>query len=124
MKKKYIPDCNDIVWIDLEPTRGKEIGKYRPALVLSPKQYNAQAKQLICCPISTSLRGHSMEVLVQNLDKPSAVIANILRTVDWVERKTKFITHAEQGVMTAVLQRIIPLIGADKILLESAGLSR
>lgn len=124
MKKKYIPDCNDIAWINFEPARGKETGKYRPALVLSPKQYNEHAKQLICCPISTSLRGHPMEVLVQNLDKRSAVIANILRTVDWMERETKFITQAEQGVMTAVLQRIIHLIGADKILLESAGFSR
>ncbi|MCX7121362.1 MAG: type II toxin-antitoxin system PemK/MazF family toxin [Gammaproteobacteria bacterium] len=124
MKKKYVPECNDIAWIDFEPARGKEIGKYRPALILSPKEYNAQTKQLICCPISTSLRGHPMEIIIQNLDKPSAVIANILRTVDWAERDTKFITHAEEGVMTAVLQRLIPLLGADKILLESAGLSR
>ena len=31
----YVPERNDIVWLDFEPTRGKEIGKYRPALVLS-----------------------------------------------------------------------------------------
>ncbi len=120
MKKQYIPDRNDIAWIDFEPTKGKEIGKYRPALVLSAKKYNEHAKQLICCPISTSLRGHMMEVPVHNLDKPSAVIANLVRTVEWGIRDIKFIAHAEDGVMTAVLQRLIPLIGADKMLLEYA----
>jgi mRNA interferase MazF len=29
-----------VVWLDFEPTKGKEIGKYRPALVLSSREYN------------------------------------------------------------------------------------
>ena len=31
MSKAYIPDREDIVWLDFDPTKGKEIGKYRPA---------------------------------------------------------------------------------------------
>lgn len=34
MDAGYVPERNDIVWPDFEPTRGKEIGKYRPALWL------------------------------------------------------------------------------------------
>ena len=34
---RYVPDRNEIIWLDFEPTKGKEIGKYRPALVLSGK---------------------------------------------------------------------------------------
>src|SRR5690625_5682571 len=70
---KYIPERNDIVWLDFEPTKGKEIGKYRPALVLSSKQYNKQTGLLICCPVSTSIRGAATEVKVDNLDQPSVV---------------------------------------------------
>jgi len=33
----YIPDRKHIVWLDFEPAKGKEIGKYRPALILSSK---------------------------------------------------------------------------------------
>jgi len=120
MKRRYIPDANDIVWIDFEPTQGKEIGKYRPALILTSKKYNEQAKQLICCPISSSVRGHIMEVPIVNLEQPSAVVANIIRTLDWEVRQVKFIAQAEKGVFQAVLQRILPLIGADKLLFESA----
>ncbi len=35
---RYIPERNDIVFLDFEPTKGKEIGKYRPALALSGKE--------------------------------------------------------------------------------------
>nr|AKN36374.1 Programmed cell death toxin MazF [Vibrio tasmaniensis]AKN37140.1 Programmed cell death toxin MazF [Vibrio genomosp. F6] len=45
---QYIPKRNDIIWLDFEPVKGKEIGKYRPALVLSSKEYNQQTGLLIC----------------------------------------------------------------------------
>ncbi len=119
MKKHYIPDQNDIIWLDFEPVKGKEIGKYRPALVLSPKKYNQMFDLVICCPISTSIRKQLLEVPVNNLEQTSVVVTTMIQTVSWTDRKMKFITHAEDGVMTAVLQRIIPLIGADKIVLEA-----
>ncbi|MFN2219988.1 MAG: type II toxin-antitoxin system PemK/MazF family toxin, partial [Anaerolineae bacterium] len=67
---RYTPARNDIVWLDFEPTKGKEIGKYRPALVLSSEAYNDRTGLLICTPISTSIRGAITEVPVSNLDQP------------------------------------------------------
>lgn len=113
---QYIPDRNDIIWLDFEPTKGKEIGKYRPALVLSSKQYNKQTGLLICCPISTSVRGTATEVAVGNLDKPSVVASSLIQTLSWKDRKANFIAKAESGVMDQVLVRIIPLIGADNVI--------
>ena len=112
--KKYIPDRNEIIWLDFEPTLGKEIGKYRPALVLSSKAYNQQTGLLICCPISTSIRGGTTEVSVGNLDESSVVAAGLIQTLTWKDRKAKLITKAEDGVLDQVLLRIIPLIGADQ----------
>ncbi|SEP96043.1 mRNA interferase MazF [Ectothiorhodospira magna] len=113
---QYVPDQNDIVWLDFEPTKGKEIGKYRPALVLSSRQYNGQTGLLICCPISTSIRGTATEVPVSNLDKPSVVASSLIQTLSWKDRKADFITKAENGVMDQVLVRILPLIGADSVI--------
>lgn len=73
---RYVPERNDIVWLDFEPTKGKEICKYRPALALSGKAYNKATGLLICCPISTSIRGATTEVQVSNLGKPSVVAAH------------------------------------------------
>jgi len=114
--KKYIPERNEMIWLDFEPTLGKEIGKYRPALVLSSKAYNQQTGLLICCPISTSIRGGTTEVPVGNLDQSSVVAAGLIQTLSWKDRKAKLITQADKGVLDQVLLRIIPLIGADKVI--------
>ena len=116
MAKQYVPERNDIIWLDFEPIKGKEIGKYRPALVLSSKIYNQQTGLLICCPISTSIRGGMTEVPVNNLEQPSVVAASLIQTLSWKDRKAKPITRAEKGVIDQVLVRIIPLIGADTVL--------
>jgi mRNA interferase MazF len=119
MGKLYTPERNDIIWLDFEPTKGKEIGKYRPALVLSSKEYNRATGLIICCPISTSIRGGITEVPIDNLDEPSVVAANLIQTLSWNDRKAKFIIEAEPLVMEEVLYRIIPLIGADRLFQES-----
>jgi len=105
-----------VLWLDFEPTKGKEIGKYRPTLVLSSQKYNQQTGLLICCPISTSIRGAATEVPIEYLDQPSVVAASLIQTLSWKERKAKFICVAESRVVQQVLVRIIPLIGADQLL--------
>lgn len=116
MSGGYIPDRNDIVLLDFEPHKGKEIGKYRPALVLSSKEYNKKTDLLICSPISTSIRGGATEVPLNNLEKPSVVAASIIQTLSWRNRKVKWIATAEESVLPEVLARILPLIGADQFL--------
>ncbi|MFN7095979.1 MAG: type II toxin-antitoxin system PemK/MazF family toxin [Gammaproteobacteria bacterium] len=116
MSTRYIPERNHIVWLDFEPTKGKEIGKYRPALVLTSREYNDQLGLLICVPISTSIRGTLTEVPIYNLEEPSVVAANLVQTLSWRDRKAKFIVEAEADVMENTLIRLLPLMGADRIL--------
>ena len=117
VSKQYTPKRNDIVWLDFEPTKGKEIGKYRPALVLSSEEYNRKSGLLICYPISTSARGAPTEVPIRNMGNGNSVIAaNLIQTLSWKERKVKFETEALPGIIDEVLLRLIPLIGAEKII--------
>lgn len=116
MPKVFTPDRNDIIWLDFEPTKGKEIGKYRPALVLSSQAYNQQTGLLICSPISTSIRGVKTEVAINNLAESSVVAASLIQTLSWKDRKAKFITKAEAGVLDQVLLRLLPLIGATELI--------
>lgn len=113
---EYIPDRNDIVWLDFEPVKGKEIGKFRPALVLSSIDYNKQTGLVICSPISTSIRGHQTEIKIDNLDSPSVVAASLIQTLSWKNRQIKFITRARHDVMEQVLLTLIPLIGAGELI--------
>lgn len=111
MVDDYVPDRADIVWLDFEPTKGKEIGKYRPALVLSSRAYQQQTGLMICCPVSTSIRGGLTEVAINSLDKPCVVAASMVQTLSWRERKVKLAAKAEAHVLPAVLDRLLPLMG-------------
>lgn len=111
---RYVPGRGEIVWLDFEPVRGKEIGKYRPALVLTSQPYNQRTGLLICCPVSTSIRGAPTEVPVDSLDSPSVVVTNLVHTLDWRERKAKNAAAADPVLLREVLSRILPLIGADE----------
>ena len=116
----YVPDRRDVVWLDFEPTKGREIGKYRPALVLSSRDYNRQTGLLICCPVSTSIRGGSTEVPIGNLDQPSVVAANLVQTLAWQERKAKKIITATPDEFRATLLKLLPLLGALDVLDQGA----
>ena len=113
---KYIPERFDIIFLNFEPAKGKEIGKYRPALVLSSKEYNKKTGLLICCPISSSIRGHLSEVPINDLEKPSVIACSIIQTLSWEDRNAKFIKKINLKIFESVLQRVLPLIGADEFL--------
>jgi len=119
MGQKYIPQRSDILWLDFEPVKGKEIGKYRPAFVLSSEEYNKKTGLLICCPISTSIRGALTEVEVSNLDQKSVVAASLVQTISWQDRKAKFIVKAQDAVLEQVLMRLLPLIGASDLFMRA-----
>jgi mRNA interferase MazF len=111
---KYIPERFDVIFLDFEPKKSKEIVKYRPAFVLSSREYNKKTGLLICCPISTSIRGHLSEVPVEGFEKPSVIASSIIQTLSWQDRKAKFIKKVSHEILEAVLQRLLPLIGADE----------
>lgn len=111
----FIPERKDIVWLDFDPALGKEIGKYRPALVLSSKAYNIATGLIICSPISTSIRGNQTEVVIGILEKPSVIASSIVQTLAWKERKIKLIARIDAKTYQEVIQRILPLIGAEEL---------
>ena len=112
----FIPERKDIVWLDFEPTKGKEIGKYRPAMVLSSREYNRKTGLLICCPISTSIRGGATEVSLSRMEKPSVIAASLVQTLAWKERKVKKIITARQSEFEETLSKLLPLIGASELI--------
>ena len=112
----YVPERRDVIWLDFEPAKGREIGKYRPALVLSSEDYNRRTGLLICCPISTSIRGGVTELPISNLDQPSVVAANLVQTLAWRKRNAEKIVTARPEEFRETLLRLLPLLGAFEVL--------
>lgn len=48
--------------------------------------YNGKAGLMLCCPMTTQIKGYPFEVLIAG-DKPSAVLADQVKSLDWTIRK-------------------------------------
>lgn len=65
----------EIVLIDLNPTKGSEINKTRPCLVVSPNSINMQLKTIVVIPLTSSIRVYPFRAPVrfQGVDGMCAV---------------------------------------------------
>lgn len=110
VKKLYIPDRGDLVWVDLNPTKGKEQAKVRPAMVISPKSYNQKTGLAIMCPITSAEKGYPFEVMVRDKKVSGVVLSDHVRSLDFGERNVKFIAKAKPGVLIEVQAKLSLLI--------------
>jgi mRNA interferase MazF len=113
VKQRYIPDRGDLVWIDLDPQAGHEQAGRRPALILSAKLYNAHSRNLaIICPLTSKVKGYSFEVAVPpNSGAAGVIIADQVRSLDWVARKATRIGKVPATTIREVTDLISTLIG-------------
>ena len=94
--KTYVPDAGDIVWLDFDPQAGHEQAGHRPALVLSPAVYNEKVGLMLCCPMTTQIKGYPFEVLIART-RPSAVLSDQIKSLDWRKRNA-----TKKGRVTAL----------------------
>ena len=83
----YVPEAGDVVWLQFSPQAGHEQAGHRPAVVLSPSTYN-RIGLLLCCPLTTKLKGYPFEVTLAG-SKPSAALADQVKSVDWRARQAQ-----------------------------------
>jgi len=106
-RKTYIPDRGDVVWISLTPKTGHEQSGRRPALVLSPRSYNAKVGLALMCPITSQIKGYPFEVpLPKGFPVFGVVLADQVRSLDWVARKATITGTLPKGVVTDVIERL------------------
>lgn len=109
--EKYVPNRGDIVWLDFDPRTGREQAGHRPAIIVSPKEFNALSSLVFVCPITSKVKGFSFEVaLTEKMQTEGVVLIHHLRSVDWKTRKIKFIEQAPNTVIDEVCAKLKPLI--------------
>jgi mRNA interferase MazF len=111
-KAEYVPDRGHAVWITLDPQAGHEQAGRRPALVLSPAEYNGRVGLALFCPITGQVKGYPFEVLLpEGLAVAGVVLADQMKSLDWRVRKVARICPIPEEVVTQVLQRFSALLG-------------
>ena len=110
-RKIPAPDTGDVVWLEHDPQAGHEQAGHRPALVLSPKGYNAATGLMLCCPVTTQVKGYPFEVkLTGTKGLKGVVLSDQIRNMDWEARKAKFVGKADDDVVADVLVKMKVLL--------------
>ena len=107
----FVPDRGDLVWLTFMPQAGHEQSGRRPALVLSPRTYNAKVGLAIACPVTSHVKGYPFEVQLQSgLPVSGAVLSDQPKSLDWRERQASLIARAPEETTAAVLGKVSALL--------------
>jgi len=92
----------DVYLVTLNPTRGREIRKTRPCVVVSPDELNAHMGTFIVAPLTSGSHPYPFRVACRFGGKDGHVILDQIRTVD-EERLGKRLGALTVATMTKVL---------------------
>jgi mRNA interferase MazF len=108
---RYVPERGDIVWINLNSQAGHEQAGHRPALVLSPKAYNAKVGLMLCCPITNQAKGYPFEVDLRGDPHVSGVVlADQVKCLDWQARRIRKKGVASRAELEETLEKLKTLL--------------
>jgi len=110
MARSYVPDSGDIVWLQFDPQAGHEQAGHRPALVLSPASYNGNTSLMLCCPMTTRIKGYPFEVSIAG-KTASAVLADQVKSLDWQAQKARRKGAISPVELAEVRAKLIALVG-------------
>ena len=114
MSRRYVPARGDVVWISLDPQAGHEQAGRRPALVVSPAEYNAKVRLALVCPVTSQIKDYPFEVrLPVGSPVHGVVLSDHLKSLDWQARKVEFIGRAPDAVTREVLAKAGALLSLD-----------
>jgi len=107
----YIPAKGDIVWLNFRPQSGREQSGRRPAVVISPLEYNKKVGLAIFCPITSQIKGYPFEVLLpDNYLTKGAIIADQIKSLDWQSRNAEFIEAIDSTLFEEISNKLKLLI--------------
>jgi len=105
------PARGDLVWLEFDPQSGHEQAGRRPALVLSPREYNQRVGLAVCCPVTSQLKGYPFEVrLPEGFRVKGAILADQVKCLDWRRRKASVIAAAPASVLDETVAKLLVLI--------------
>ena len=104
----------DIIWLDFDPTKGREQSGCRPAVVISRSQFNQKRNLAVLCPITSAVKPLRFHVhLDERTTTQGDIICEQVRTVDLLARKYKVVEKLPQDLMEKVLDAISAVISLE-----------
>lgn len=119
MKKGWVPERQEIIWIDCSPQSGREMKDRHPFLVLSPGAFNDRTSLVIGLPMTTAEYNADNPFAVatgaasgRKAGKISYILCHQPKSFDWRARQAaphpmKAVSDAIFGQVCVILNQII-----------------
>lgn len=88
----------EIYWIDLNPTKGSEINKKRPCVVVSPKEMNDNLNTIIVAPLTSTIRNYPTRVMVNVNKKRGQIALDQIRSIDKSRLRNKVAVLNQESI--------------------------
>jgi len=99
---KSIVSRGDIWLINLDPTKGSEIKKTRPCIIVSPQEMHDFLRTVIIAPMTSKGRAAGFRVPITHDGKKGLILLDQIRSVDKA-RLVKKVGKANTKTLTASL---------------------
>ena len=119
VKAAWVPDRQEIIWIDCNPQVGQEMRDVHPFLVLSPRIFNDKTSLVIGLPMTTAKYNTDNPFAVAvgsakggKASKTSYVLCHQPKSFDWRLRgaKTHLLKNLDDGFFVRVCERLNQII--------------
>jgi len=110
VKKEYSPERGDIVWLNFNPQSGHEQKGKRPAVVISPKEYNEKVGLGLFCPMTSRIKDYPFEVKITNEKIDGVILSDQIKSLDWKTRDIEFITKITSEEVGEIINKISVLL--------------
>ena len=111
-KRTYHPARGDLIEMNFQPASGREIDKRRPAIVLSPLEYNRKTGLCLAVPLSGDLTPGPfwISMPVGYLPRPSLILCDYLKSFDYRERSATFVKRVPDEMVEQIVSNLLDLI--------------
>jgi mRNA interferase MazF len=98
----------DVFLVALDPTKGHEIKKTRPCLIISPDEMNTHIGTVIIAPMTSKGRNYPTRIPCTFQKVQGQIVLDQLRTVDKA-RLVKRLGHISEAAQAKTLEKLAEL---------------
>ncbi len=107
----HFPAQCSVYWFDPEPSKGSELKKVRPCVVISPDEMNKYLRTVLVIPLTTNMKDWPFRATVNILGRKSKAACDQMRVVDRSRLKARIgeLKKSDKKELFALLQSVFQL---------------
>ncbi|BCU12071.1 MULTISPECIES: type II toxin-antitoxin system PemK/MazF family toxin [Microcystis] len=95
-----------IVLVALDPTRGSELQKTRPCVVVSPSEINVRLRTVVIAPITGTIKNYPTRITIDQENVRGSIALDQIRAIDKIRIVAK-IGSLDQRLAMIVADRLV-----------------